>query len=235
MKCQNCGTHVSDNQKICNQCGVNLSSQTTSQSKPMGKRLNVSKRHRVMAVLWLILPGVVLGLVLLLYAILATATSAISTDSAAQAVSILKMTLGLLGVLSFISIIAGIPLAIYFGRKRTEPISEFDERSGKGEESEFPLELKKWNWGAAGLPMIWGAYHSVWWCFFTMIPYVNWIWWIIMGIEGNKWAWQKRYWKNIDEFKQAQKKWKPWGIIFLFFPIIIAVLFMLIGIIAALV
>lgn len=232
MKCSSCGTSVSDNQKVCDQCGANLSSQTKNQSKPIGKYLNVSKRHRVMAVLWLILPSVALGLVLLLYAILATINLGSGADSA---VGILKITLGLLGVLSIISMIAGIPLAIYFGRKRTETITDFDERSGKGDESEFPLELKKWNWAAAGLPVIWGAYHSVWWCFFTMVPYVNWIWWIIMGLEGNKWAWQKRYWKSIDEFKQAQKKWKPWGIFFLFFPIIIAALFMLIGIIAALV
>lgn len=38
---------------------------------------------------------------------------------------------------------------------------EYDERSGKGKQSEIPEEIRRWNWGALGLGFIWGIAHSV--------------------------------------------------------------------------
>ena len=177
------------------------------------------------AVLLLVLPYAAILVVLILYAIVA-ATGASGTIG-----SVLRLALGILGVVSVIGIIAGIPIAIIVGSRRKELVAQFDSRSGTSDDSQFPPELKKWNWGAAGLSIIWGVYHGVWVSFVVLIPYVNWIWWIIMGLEGNKWAWQKRHWRSIEEFQEAQKKWKIWGIIFLFLPIILVAL----GFIAAII
>lgn len=231
MYCPKCKSKISQDAQICETCGFQLNKETKKQKNietSSGKHLNVSKKNRVTAVLWMILPSVLFVVVIVIYAVVAEIGVGGTFGSG------LRTALGLLAVIGILSMIAGIPLAIFFGRRRAEPVSQFDQRSGKGGNSVFPPELKKWNWGAAGLPMIWGVYHSVWWCFINFIPYVNWIWWIIMGMEGNKWAWEKRYWKSIDEFKAAQKKWMPWGVVFFFLPIVLGVLFFAFGLIASL-
>ncbi|MFZ5365120.1 MAG: hypothetical protein ACOZBH_02905 [Patescibacteria group bacterium] len=199
--------------------------QTAGQPRP-AQAMNVPRKYRVAAVLWLILPGALLMLVIISY--LAAAIFSQSADSS-PVLSLLKTSLGLLGVLSIIAIFISIPMAAYIGSLRKEPVAQFDQRSGRGDRSDFPPELKKWNWGAAGLSMIWGVYHGVWWCFFSMIPYVNWIWWIVMGLEGNKWAWGKRYWASVEEFKAAQNKWKIWGMVFLFLPLALSVFLVLLS------
>ena len=99
----------------------------------------------------------------------------------------------------------------------------YNNSSGQGTNSEIPPEILKWNWAAAGLGIIWAAYHRVWKVFYGFIPVVGYFWWIVMGINGNKWAWQQNRWASVEEFQKIQRRWKPWGIIFLFLPIIIGV------------
>ncbi len=44
-----------------------------------------------------------------------------------------------------------------------------------------------------------------------LIPYLNFItapiMMVLLGINGNKWAWQYKKWKSIEHFKTIQKKW----------------------------
>jgi len=229
MQCPKCKSDLPKGQQTCFVCGHKLKGESEKKDNittSSGKHFNVSQKNRLIAVLWMILPIAFLLLVLIVYGIVASI--GMSGDFARG----LNMTLAIFGIIGVLSIIVSIPMAIIFGSRRKEPVSQFDARSGRGEDSVFPSELKKWNWGAAGLPLIWGVYHSVWWCFIVFIPYVNWIWWIIMGLEGNKWAWEKRYWKSVEEFKAAQKKWMPWGIVFLFLPIVLSAFIFIYGIIA---
>jgi len=90
----------------------------------------------------------------------------------------------------------------------TNDNSEYDERSGKGKDSIIPKEIIEWNWGAAGLGIIWGIYHKVWVSFLTLVVPFG---WIAMGKAGNGWAWRNKKWKSVEEFKMAQAKWQVWG------------------------
>jgi hypothetical protein len=38
----------------------------------------------------------------------------------------------------------------------------------------------------------------------------------VLGAKGSKWAWQKRTWRDIEQFKRTQKKWAISGLIFWF-------------------
>lgn len=88
----------------------------------------------------------------------------------------------------------------------------YDERSGWGRQSEFPMELLGWNWGAAGLTWIWGWRHRVWISLLALLPGVGLIMFIFLGINGNEWAWKARKWESVEVFLATQKKWRPWGI-----------------------
>ena len=91
--------------------------------------------------------------------------------------------------------------------------------SGMGPDTPVPPEIKGWNWGAFLLTWIWGIGHNVWislLALLSIIPYVGWIAGLIisilLGIRGNEWAWQRKKWDSIEQFKQVQRKWMWWGI-----------------------
>jgi len=70
-----------------------------------------------------------------------------------------------------------------------------------GERLDVPEGLGGWNWGAAGLGFIVGISHNVWISLLSVVPYVNFVWWIVMGLKGNEWAWKKNKWRNEKDFK----------------------------------
>lgn len=136
-------------------------------------------------------------------------------DTRQTVARIINVALGFLGILCVLAIFICVPLGIIFlVKKDYDPKVKYDERSGKGKGSVVPDEIKGWNWGAAGLGIIWGLYHNVWISLLNFIPVVNWFWWIFLGVYGNEWAWKKQRWTSVAEFKDTQRKWMPWGIVF---------------------
>ncbi len=88
-----------------------------------------------------------------------------------------------------------------------------DPRSGQGDDSPLPPEIKGWSWGAAGLTWIWGIRFRVWLAFLTFAGPLAYIWWIVLGIKGRAWAWQHHRWSSVDQFYASQKTWDRWGVI----------------------
>ncbi|HLC89852.1 MAG TPA: hypothetical protein VJG65_02735 [Patescibacteria group bacterium] len=129
--------------------------------------------------------------------------------------NIINVILGFIGILSIIGILIGIPLGIVFLNKKELVSGVFDDRSGNGKNSIVPEEIKGWNWGAAGLTWIWGVWHGVWISLLSIIPLINIIMVIVLGLKGNEWAWRSQKWESIEKFNASQNKWKPWGIVFL--------------------
>lgn len=125
--------------------------------------------------------------------------------------------------------LAGIPAGIIYLRKKENEDTPYDERSGKGKGSEAPKEIVKWSWGAAGLSWIWGIFNGVWLTFFMFIPVFNVVWWIVLGLKGNRWAWQNNRWVSVEQFKRAQKKWSIWGLVIFFLNLAMSILLILIG------
>ena len=54
-----------------------------------------------------------------------------------------------------------------------------------------------------------------------LIPLVNIIILIILGLKGSEWAWKKQQWESVEKFVISQNKWKPWGILFFVLGILI--------------
>jgi len=90
----------------------------------------------------------------------------------------------------------------------------YGNTSGMGAGAPVPPEIADgWNWGAFTLPLFWSISHSSWiglLCLFGICPSL--VVGIILGLNGNKWAWQKRKWQSIEQFRQVQGTWAAWGI-----------------------
>ena len=84
---------------------------------------------------------------------------------------------------------------------------------------EIPSEIKGWNWGAFFFSWIWGVCNGVYWSLLlilgSLISYIDvilgalisWGGCIVLGINGNKWAWKAKSWSSIAEFKRVQHEW----------------------------
>jgi hypothetical protein len=63
------------------------------------------------------------------------------------------------------------------------------------------------------LNFIWAIGNKTWIGLLALIPYVNIVVIIILGIKGRQWAWQKKRWDSVKHFQEVQKKWSFWGFI----------------------
>lgn len=57
----------------------------------------------------------------------------------------------------------------------------------------IPPELDRWNWGAFFLNWIWGIGNSTPMALLALIPGVNVIVMLVLGMRGSRWAWRNRY------------------------------------------
>lgn len=210
-----CGSKLEDSKKFCHQCGnqVSVKSDLPKVEKENGK--NKKPNNKKIGLFWLISPGVFLIIIMIIWGIATFLFQSISgVGNYSVSNSIVQVVLGFFGIIAVIGMIIGIPIGIIYLNKQVLTPEESDPRSGRGSNSDFPKELNHWNWGAAGLSWIWGASNRVWISFLVFIPLVNIVFWIFLGIYGNKWAWQKNYWRSVEDFQKSQEKWKVWGIIF---------------------
>ncbi len=84
-----------------------------------------------------------------------------------------------------------------------------------------------WNWGAAGLTWIWGIRFNAWLAFLTFVPALGGIWWIVLGMKGNEWAWNAHPWSSREEFEKAMAPWNMWGKILFIVSIALPIIFVI--------
>ena len=91
----------------------------------------------------------------------------------------------------------------------------YGEQNTSGTMGVVPAEVEAmgWCWGAFGLTWIWGLGNRSYIALLGLIPYVNIIVAIWLGIVGHKMAWQSRHFESMEQYKQTMKAWNTWGII----------------------
>src|SRR3972149_7154075 len=103
-----------------------------------------------------------------------------------------------------------------------------ENTSGHCSFSTIPTEINGWNWGGFFLGWLWAGYNlteygkarriellkstRLWLSWLTFIPFVGLIMCIVLGVKGNKWAWQGKKWDSVEHFKRKQRKWAWWGL-----------------------
>lgn len=200
--------------------------QVETSQDPMAEYYRLKKRNKRIAITWVVAPIATLALILVVYAIATfvitnMAGSGGSNPVLSTIMSIVRVVMGLLGIVAVVGMLVSVPMCVIYLAKRVPmPGAVFDERSGKGDQSEVPEEIKNWNWGAAGLTWIWGASHRVWLSFLTFIPLVGFIMRFVLGSKGNEWAWRAEKWESVEAFKKEQEKWRVVGIVFFIFSLL---------------
>jgi phosphate/sulfate permease len=137
---------------------------------------------------------------------------------------LLNTLMGFLGIISLMGMLIGIPVSIIFFTRRETIQGTFDPRSGKGDASIVPEEIKHWSWGGFVLGLIWGVYHQVWIAFLLFVPFINFVVALYLGMKGKELAWRKNTWTSVDVFKASQKKWDTVAIILFVLAIILMIL-----------
>jgi hypothetical protein len=105
----------------------------------------------------------------------------------------------------------------------------FENSSGQGSSAIIPPEIQGWNWGAFFFGWLWGICNNVWIALLEFIPYVGIVMCIVLGVKGNKWAWQKKRWDSIEHFQRTQRTWAHWALaiflvgVFLFLIMVVAI------------
>ncbi len=64
------------------------------------------------------------------------------------------------------------------------------------------------------MPHIWSISNQVWIGLIAFLPLIGTVMGFALAAKGNEWAWKSRYWSSIDQFKNHQKNWTKWGLIF---------------------
>ncbi len=94
-----------------------------------------------------------------------------------------------------------------------------------GEQGMVPPEVEQlgFNWGAFFLTWIWALAHQAWLGaalgFLLGFPVGS----IILGITGNRWAWQNRHFASLEEFQAVQRAWAKWGLILFIIQIVLSI------------
>lgn len=77
--------------------------------------------------------------------------------------------------------------------------------------SALPEGIKGWSWGAFWLSWIWAIFNKTWIGLLALIPLVNLVMMVILGLKGREWAWRNKAWSSVDHFNLVQKKWNLAG------------------------
>ena len=99
-----------------------------------------------------------------------------------------------------------------------------------------PENLNTWNWGAFYFGWLWAVCNGIYWpliiLLLTFIPVVGWLAVfvinIILGINGNKWAWEKKHWNSVYHFNKVQHSWAIAALWFFVGSIIFSFMFIII-------
>lgn len=113
--------------------------------------------------------------------------------------------------------------------QRKKKRKDIINNSGQGDVPVVKVVTDKFNWGAFFFNWIWGICYKKWIMLLIIpayvIPFVGaliglglQIW---FGINGNKWAWQSKRYRSIQEFHEIHKKWAIAGIILIAINIVI--------------
>ncbi|ELS0478071.1 ribonuclease G [Enterococcus faecalis] len=85
--------------------------------------------------------------------------------------------------------------------------------------------MKKWNWGAFSLNILWGIGNKTYLPLLCLIPFFNLVWIFVCGIKGNEWAWKDGEYTDVETFKKVQKTWNRAGITLFIIQIAIIILY----------
>ncbi|MBV9080499.1 MAG: hypothetical protein JO102_05195 [Elusimicrobia bacterium] len=83
------------------------------------------------------------------------------------------------------------------------------------ERAELDAYLRRWSWAGFLGSWVWGLAHGAPIALFALLPGFNVVVPVILGIYGNRLAWESRPWDSLESFRAAQERWARNGAIFM--------------------
>jgi hypothetical protein len=81
------------------------------------------------------------------------------------------------------------------------------------QDSAVPDAIRGWCWGAFFMPWIWGIGNRTWIGLLALIPYVNIVMSIWLGMKGREMAWKNDVWESAEHFNRVQRRWSQCGFV----------------------
>jgi len=72
--------------------------------------------------------------------------------------------------------------------------------------------LRKWNWGAFSFGWLWGIGNRCWISLLCLVPVAGWIFSIVLGCMGNRWAFRSYKGESVSAFLETQATWSRAGL-----------------------
>jgi hypothetical protein len=99
------------------------------------------------------------------------------------------------------------------------------------EATEARPQLDRWNWGAAFFNWIWALGHGLWvyallGFVLSFIPLAS---FILFGLKGNEWAWQRGGYASVEELRAKERKWAIAALIVFVISILLVILIVAAG------
>ncbi len=101
---------------------------------------------------------------------------------------------------------------------------------GTAASSGTPAEISRWNWGAFFWTWLWSISNRVWIGLLSLLPGLNFIMAIVLGVKGSQWAWENRQWDGVEHFKRVQKKWAVAGLIVFLLTLLVIIVSVITGV-----
>ncbi|MBM3114797.1 hypothetical protein [Jeongeupia naejangsanensis] len=83
--------------------------------------------------------------------------------------------------------------------------------SGMGKGAVIPHGVEGWSWGAFLWNWVWAVGNKTWIGLLCLLPYIGFVFIIVLGFKGREWAWQNNKWDSVEHFNAVQRKWSLWG------------------------
>jgi len=99
--------------------------------------------------------------------------------------------------------------------------NKINQSNTNSNQPEIPHEVYAWDTGAFLGSWLWALSNRVWIGVLALIPGLWLIVSIVLGIKGGLWAWQKKPFTSLEEFKKSRVQWTKFG--FILFIISLAV------------
>lgn len=99
----------------------------------------------------------------------------------------------------------------------------------KPDQGNVPEGVKGWSWGAFLLSWVWAIGNRTWIGLLCLLPFIGFIFAIILGIKGREWAWKNKKWQDLDHFNRVQRDWSLVGL-WILYTIISSIIFFAFGI-----
>lgn len=93
-------------------------------------------------------------------------------------------------------------------------------------------EINRFNWGAFFMWPLWGFANGMFYLFFVNFAFqilyflliygnevgqiffgiIGFVINLVFGINGSKWAWHNKKWRDLEHFRDVQRSWKYWAV-----------------------